>query len=248
MHRWQCSCHREEDLRKCLLNSVVGSPLGPSRGNPPACGNQEYRPRTLLQFKSLFQILWESFEGCWEGGRSKFLHLLSHFQWFNICHEVNNQCEVEVWDSDVLNLVPINKPLDKRVEIAQISLKVVDQGSQKSLPIMHGEEQHHRHIHNTLEKRQSNSMPQHVQGLNTLFSLTPFSHSVTEANVAFVGDLLFQLTSCGCCWMTLARNASASAVWGSRCIRCQRGIIQWCVNRAEKRFLAQRGGSCSFWF
>ena len=72
------------------------------------------------------QVLTETFESQRKGRHSKFLHLTAHFQGFDVCHEIGNQSEIEVWVIDILNLSPINESLDERIEIAQVILEVVD--------------------------------------------------------------------------------------------------------------------------
>ena len=72
------------------------------------------------------KVFTETFEGQWKGRHSKFLHLIAHFHGFDICHEIWNQREIEVWVIDILNLAPINESLNEGIEIAQVILKVFD--------------------------------------------------------------------------------------------------------------------------
>ena len=73
-----------------------------------------------------FQILAKTCESRQAGRCSKLLHLTAQLQGLDIGHEVGNQGEIEVWIIDILNLSPINEPLDKRIELAQVILEVFD--------------------------------------------------------------------------------------------------------------------------
>ena len=58
----------------------------------------------------------------------KFLHFISRFQWLDIGHEVRNQSEVEIWIIKMHDLPVVNEILNKRVEITQIGLEILDVG------------------------------------------------------------------------------------------------------------------------